>query len=140
MLHLNARVHLDEVHRPVLIHQEFDGAGIGVADFFERAYYFRAQLFPALGIHGWRRGLRQRFLVAALDAALALAEVNDFAVLIPEYLKLDMPRMLQEALGINVGIAEGLLRFAARGLVCRQQVALVTNDAHAAAAASGHGF
>ena len=32
MLHLDARVHLDEVEVALLIHQEFDGAGVGVAD------------------------------------------------------------------------------------------------------------
>ena len=32
MFHLNARVHLDEVERAVLVHQELDRAGIGVAD------------------------------------------------------------------------------------------------------------
>ena len=33
MLHLDARVHLDEVKTAVLIHQELDGAGIHIADF-----------------------------------------------------------------------------------------------------------
>ena len=32
MLHLNARVHFDEVEIAIAIHQKFDGAGIGVAD------------------------------------------------------------------------------------------------------------
>ena len=32
MLHLNARVHLDEIEIAFFVHQEFDGAGIGVAD------------------------------------------------------------------------------------------------------------
>ena len=32
MLHLDARVHLDEVEVAVLVHQELDGAGVGVAD------------------------------------------------------------------------------------------------------------
>ncbi len=32
MLHLDARVHLDEVQAAVFVHQELDGAGIHVAD------------------------------------------------------------------------------------------------------------
>jgi len=33
MFDLNARIHFDEIHRAVLIHQELDGPGIGIADF-----------------------------------------------------------------------------------------------------------
>ena len=33
MLDLNARIHLNEVHRAVFIHQELDGPRVGVADF-----------------------------------------------------------------------------------------------------------
>jgi hypothetical protein len=36
MLDLDARVHLDEVKAPLLVHEEFDGAGIVVADMAER--------------------------------------------------------------------------------------------------------
>ena len=36
MLHLNARVDFDEVQVAVGVHQEFDGARIGVANGFER--------------------------------------------------------------------------------------------------------
>ena len=32
VLHLDARVHLDEVEVAVVVHQELDGAGVGVAD------------------------------------------------------------------------------------------------------------
>ena len=48
MFYLNARVHFDEVELAVFIHEEFDGAGIHVADFRQRllqhAADFRAQL------------------------------------------------------------------------------------------------
>ena len=32
MLHLNARVHLNEIELLVLVHQEFDGAGVRVTN------------------------------------------------------------------------------------------------------------
>ena len=32
MLHLDARVHLDEIKIAILVHQELDGARVGVAD------------------------------------------------------------------------------------------------------------
>ena len=36
MLHLDARVHLDEVQLAIFIHQEFDGAGVHIADVGKR--------------------------------------------------------------------------------------------------------
>src|SRR4029077_57267 len=36
MLHLDARIHLDEVKPTLLVHEKFDGAGIVVADLTER--------------------------------------------------------------------------------------------------------
>ena len=48
MLDLDARVHLDEVERAVLVHQELDGAGVGIADRLERVDHLAAQLGAAL--------------------------------------------------------------------------------------------
>ena len=48
--------------------------------------------------------------------------------------------MLEEALGVDVRIAEGLLGFAAGGLIGGKQFFLAAHDAHAAAAASSYGF
>src|SRR5258708_36305130 len=66
--------------------------------------------------------------------------MNDFAVLIAQHLELDMPRMLQDPLCVNVGVPEGLLRLAARGLVRGQQLSLVADNPHSPPAAAGHGF
>src|SRR5690348_9721238 len=66
--------------------------------------------------------------------------MNDFAMLIPQYLKLNMPRMFQEPLRVNIRIPERLLRLAARGLVRGQQLSLVADDAHSPSAAAGHGL
>src|ERR1700674_4623160 len=75
-----------------------------------------------------------------LDAAFPLAQMDDLAVLVTEHLELDVPRMLQKPLCITVRIAKALLRFAARRLIGRKQVALVAPYAHAAPAAAGYGF
>src|SRR5947208_16385123 len=66
--------------------------------------------------------------------------MNDFPVLIAEHLKLDVSRMLQKPLGIDVGVAEGLLRLAARGLIGVQQFSLMAHNPHPASATAGHGF
>ena len=54
--------------------------------------------------------------MAALNAALALAQVHDVAVLVAEHLEFDMAGMLDEFFEIDVGHAKGLLRLVARGL------------------------
>ncbi len=55
MFHLDARVHFNEVDRPVLIHQEFHRACVGIADLLKRFDDFPAQFFPPLRIHSRRR-------------------------------------------------------------------------------------
>src|SRR4029077_20695547 len=136
MLDLNARIHFDEIQRTVLIHQEFNRARVGVADLLQRAHDLRAQLLTPLGVHSRRRRFLNQFLVAPLDAALTLAQMNDLAMLVSEDLKFDMPRMLQEPLRVHVGIPKGLLRLAARRLVCGKHSALFAPDTHAAAPAA----
>ena len=78
--------------------------------------------------------------MAPLDAALALAQMDNFAVLIPQHLKLDVPRMFQEFLGIHVRRPEGLLSFAAGRLIGLQKVFLAAHNAHAPAATSCRSF
>src|SRR5229473_7992865 len=72
----------------------------------------------------------------ALDAALALAQVDYFAVLIPKHLKLNMPRTFDESFRVNVRRAKCLLRFAPRGFIRGKQFFLLAYDAHPAAAPS----
>src|SRR5262249_49316149 len=64
--------------------------------------------------------------------------MNDFAVLVAQHLKLDMPGTLDEFLGVNIGIAKRGLRFAACRFVHRKQLFLLANHTHAATAAAGH--
>ena len=58
----------------------------------------------------------EQLLVAALDRALALAEVDDVAVVIAEDLELDVARVLDVLLDVDVADAEGRLGLALRGL------------------------
>ncbi len=137
MLDLDARVHLDEVHRAVFVHQEFDGAGVAVADLPQRCHHLRAEFGAQPGADAGRRRFFDQLLVAALDAALALAQVHHVAVAVAQHLKFDVPRALDEFFEVDVGNAEGLLRFVARRLERRQQFVAVAHHAHAAAAAAG---
>ena len=53
-----------------------------------------------------RRRFLDHFLVAALDRAFALAEVEDVAVLVAEHLDLDVARRLDELLDEHAVVAE----------------------------------
>lgn len=66
---------------------------------------------PHLGGEGGGGGLLQELLVAALDGAVALAQVDDVAVLVREHLELDVARVLHIPLQVHLAIAEGRLCF-----------------------------
>jgi hypothetical protein len=64
-----------------------------------------------------RRRLFDQLLVAALDRALALAEVHHVAVVVAEDLELDVARPLDVLLDVHVADAEG--RLAPRAVAVR---------------------
>ena len=84
-----------------------------------------------------RRRLLDQLLVAPLDRALALAEVEEVAARVAEDLELDVPRLVEVLLEVDLGVAERLLGLVARRLVGGGELPLVAGDAHAAAAAAG---
>ncbi len=92
MLHLDARIHLDEVELAVFVHQELDGAGVLIADFGETAAERPADFFAHLRRDLQRRSLFDQLLMTALDGALALKERCNVAMLIGQHLKLDVAR------------------------------------------------
>ena len=53
--------------------------------------------------------------MAALDRAVALAEVDDVAVGVREHLHLDVPRVLEVALDVDRRVGEVRLALAPRG-------------------------
>src|SRR5690606_28468013 len=83
----------------------------------------------------WR--LLDDFLVAALDRAFALAEMNDIAVLVPQHLNFDVPGIDDELLDENPVVAEARLRLGARRVELLLQLSPVVGDAHALAATAG---
>ena len=50
VLHLNTRIHLDEVDRTVLVHQEFHRARVRVSDLLQRLHDLRSHFLAKLGI------------------------------------------------------------------------------------------
>ncbi len=114
MLDLQARIHLEEVEVALLVGDELDRAGVGVAAGLCRLHGDFAHLPPHFGGRNRRRSFFEHFLVAALHRAFALAEVDAVAMLVGENLHLDVPRILDELLDIDFAVAERALCFAAR--------------------------
>ncbi len=107
MLHLEARVHLQEVEVAVRVRQEFHGAR---AHIIHRARHLQRGLahgFAHLGRHMGRRCLLDDLLVAALHGTLALPEVDMVAVLVTEDLDLDVAGLENGLFHIDRIIAEG---------------------------------
>ena len=138
VLDLEARVHLHEVEAAVGVEQELEGADVGVADRLDRLDRGggAASARVSLGQRG-RRRLLDHLLVAALDRALALAEVRVVAVLVGDDLDLDVARPLAVPLHVHLGVAERGLRLGAARRPRVEQLLLLVDDLHAAAAAAG---
>ena len=114
MLDLDARIDLDEVEfAGIGIEQEFDRAGADIIG-------ARAPILSAASQRAWRvagveigRGRAlDDFLVAALDRAVALEEMDQIAVRVAEELHFDMARAPDQLFEIDFILAEGGLRLA----------------------------
>ena len=81
VLDLQARVHLEEVEPAVLVEQELDRAGVGVADRSRDGGRRRRHRRAQRRRHGERRRLLDDFLMTPLNRALALDERQDGAVM-----------------------------------------------------------
>ena len=89
---------------PCLVHQEFDRTGVGVPDRGQRG--LRAcpkRCRRTSEVERGRGRFLEQLLVPALDAALALAQNLDVAVLVGEHLKLDVAGRADVLFQIDVG-------------------------------------
>ena len=137
VLDLNAGVHLDEVVVAVAVHEEFHGAGVHVADGLGDLHGVVVQLLAHALRHAPRRGELHDLLVAALQRAVALAEMAHVAVLVGENLHLDVLRLDEVLLDEDVVVAEGLVRLTLDEIERGDDVLGHFAQAHAAAAAAG---
>ncbi len=139
VLDLQARVHLEKVEAATVV-QELDRARPLVFD--------RACGGDRCSAHGGARPFvdprRRRFLdhllVAALQRAIALEDVHGVTVPVGEYLDLDVPTGLDEALEQHALVAEGLRGLAPRAGERLGELPGRPHDAHPLAAAAGGGL
>jgi hypothetical protein len=86
------------------------------------------------------RGLLDHLLVASLDRAVSLEQMDDVAVLVTEDLDLDVARVHDRLLDVDGAVAEGAQRLAAGALQRGAELGRVMNEAHALAAAAHRGL
>ena len=114
MLDLEARVHLDEIELAVLV-EEFDGADAEIAELAHRAGDDAPISARAAALRAGEGASSQDLLVAALQRAVALAEMDDVAVAVGEHLDFDVARLLEIFLDVDGVVAERGLGFGAGG-------------------------
>ena len=106
MLHLQPRVHFEEVEAAVLAGDEFHRAGRIVADRLGEGDGLRTHRRARRLVEQRRGRFLQNLLIAALDRTLALAEVDHVAVPVPQHLDFDVTRVLDEFLDEDAVVAE----------------------------------
>ena len=141
MLNLDTRIHLDE--EPLVaveIIEEFDGAGVVVADLAGDADGGGAKGVHDIARQAETRGDLDDLLVAALHGAVALVEMDYVTVFVAEDLDLDVFGARDVFFEEDGGVAEGA---AGLGLGLVEEIGEIggfVDDAHAATAAAEGGF
>src|SRR2546425_2402150 len=137
VLDLDARVHLDEVEAAAgRLQHELDGAGVAMADVADEAQRRLAHGGAECRHHRGRRRLLQQLLVASLERAVALAEMDAGALGIGHDLYLHVADALEEALDVERGIAECGARLSLGADERVRKLRWRADDAHAPAAAA----
>ena len=141
MLDLQARVHLDEVKRAgVDVQQELHGSGMRVAGGTRQRQRRLANLATLRVRQQWRRRSLDDLLVTALYRAVALEQMDQGTVPVPQDLDFDVARPGHEPLEVHRVVAEHGARFASRRLDERRQLARRFHHADAAPAAPPAGL
>ena len=137
VLDLDARIDLDEVEvAGVGVHQELDRAGADIVGRVGELAGIAGEFAALLVVQIRRRRALDHLLIAALDRAVALEEVDDIAMGVAEDLHLDMAGPLDQLFEIDLVLAEGGLGLALGLGHLALEVLLGADDAHAAAAAA----
>src|SRR5690606_13670914 len=136
MLDLKARVHLDEEEFAVLV-KELDRAGAGIAEFGHGIGHPCTDLYALLDIERRRGGFLPNLLMAALQRAVALAQVDGLTGAVAHDLYFDMARLFEIFLDINGFIAKSSACFRARRGQGLAEFRFAACYLHAASAAAG---
>ena len=137
MLDLQPRVHFQEVERAVLRQQELHRAGANVIHGLRCRDRSSTHALAQRGIDGRARRFLDDLLVAALNRAVALAEMHDGAMAIAEHLDLDMAGIDHRLFDQQLAAAKGVGGLRARRSNRVAQFGFVMDQPHSASAAAG---
>jgi hypothetical protein len=140
MLDLNSCIHFKEIKVFILVCNELYRACRAVVHRRRQSHRLGTHGGACLGIEQRRGRLLDDLLVAPLDRAFALAQVDHLAVTVGQHLDLDVARLLDELLDEDALVAESGARLVARRGETLAGLAVVAGDAHALAAAAGRGL
>ena len=106
MLHLQTRIHFEEVEVPVLVHQKFNGTRTRIVYGLGGGNRLLSHLLAQLWRQERRRAFFHNLLVAALHRTLAVEQMNHIAVVITQNLELYVMRFFHKLLQIHRVVAE----------------------------------
>ena len=140
MLDLQTCIHLQEVEILLLIHQELNRAGVRVSRRLSHADCRLPHSTPHIGVDDRGRRLLDYLLVAALQRAFPLSQVNSIPVLVREHLHLNVARIHDRLLKVNFTVAKGTLRLAPRSFQCGLKLIWRMHQPHPLTSATRGGF
>src|SRR5579884_239882 len=133
---LNPGIHLEKVKLPRLGQQKLDRSGAGVIDAARRPYRHFTHPRSQLAIDRWTGRLFDDLLVAPLHRAVPLTEMDQVIVTIAENLNLDVPRIGEVALEIDLRVLEIRLGLTARAIQRLGHILRSLDDAYPASPAA----
>ena len=137
MLHLQAGVHFEEKEAAVLAGDELNGASAVVLNSHGQGHSLVAHGFAGGLVQQGAGGFFDDLLVAPLDRAFPLEEVDDMAVFIAQHLNFDVAGAFDEFLDEDAVVAETGLGLGLHGREALLDVLAVPGDADTLAAAAG---
>ena len=140
MLHLQAGIHFQEVEVAGRVDDELDRAGGLVADRAGERHCLRAHRVAGVFVEQRARRLLDHLLMAPLNRAFALAEMDAIALPVGQHLDLDMARLFDILLQKHPVVAEGGAGFAGGGAKALAELRFARDEPHALAAAAGGGL
>src|SRR6185312_13257238 len=99
-----------------------------------------ADLLSQFGCYLGGRRFFEQLLVPALNAAFALAQTHDISVLVGKNLELNVARVLDILLHVEIAVAEGRCGFRLCSRIEHWEFRLRADDSHSPAAAPRRGL
>src|SRR5690606_33088125 len=140
VLHLQARIHFQEIEPVVFVEKKLDRARSVIATGAGYPYGCVAHFRPELRGEHRRRRFFDDFLMAALYGALAFEKVEDITVSITQHLKLDMPGFGDVFLDKHRSIAKCRCGLTHGAFHLRGEVVFLFHDAHPFSSSAGGGI